>query len=181
MKKFLAILFCMTLICMPLTACGGGKADPEPEEEIEEIEENNEAEQIAEIDEDKLEEAGDTLESRLPLLKNDGWTQEDGAYVYATEDEERNGKYIITANGNEADVVVSIDYFGDNAEMVDFYKDDPDAGKAICAYWFLRAVGVLEVTDCTENYKMIIGDTEVLSGSMTYAEAEEMYDGYFEE
>ena len=65
--------------------------------------------------------------------------------------------------------------------MIDFYKDDPGAGQAICAYWYLRAVAVLDAPLGSENYKLIVGDTEVVKGSMTYDEAEQIYDQYYED
>ena len=165
-----------------LTACSSKPADntaEEPEEETEEA--LYDAEDITEVDEKKLEKAGETLEARLKLLKKDGWTEEDGAYVYATEDEDCNGKYIVTAKENDADVTVSFDYFDDNADMVDFYNENPGAGQAVCAYWYLRVVAVLDAPLGTENYKLIVGDKEVLNGSMTYEEAEEIYDQYYED
>ncbi len=179
MKRYLSLLLCLLLAFACLTACGGKDAAVEPGEETEE--ELREAEQITEVDEDKLKKAGDTLEERLSLLKADGWTEEDGAYVYATKEDDCNGKYIVTAKGNDADVTVSFDYFGDNGDMIDFYKNDPGVGKAVCAYWYLRAVAVLDAPLGNENYKLLVGDTEVVSGSMTYEEAEAVYDEYYED
>lgn len=179
MKRYLALLLCLLLAFACLTACGGKDNAVEPGEETEE--ELREAEQITEVDEETLEKAGKTLEDRLSLLKADGWTEEDGAYVYATQEDDCNGKYIVTAKRNDADVTVSFDYFGDNEEMVDFYKGDPGVGKAVCAYWYLRVVAVLDAPLGNENYKLLVGDTEVASGSMTYEEAEAIYDEYYED
>lgn len=181
MKKYISLLLCLALACAAFTACGNrGAVDPsESEEEMGEV--RSEAEQITEVDEDVLEKAGATLEDRLSLLRQDGWKKKDGAYVYTTEDEECNGEYVITAKGNDANVTVTFDYFGDNAEMIDFYKEDPGAGQAVCAYWYLRAVAVLDAPLGNENYKLIVGDNEIVKGSMTYDEAEDIYDQYYED
>lgn len=174
MKKYLSLLLCLVLACVAFTACGS-KEVKTPEEEL------SEAEQITEVDEETLQKAGTTLEDRLSLLKKDGWSKDGKAYVYTSEDEECNGKFSITAKGNDADVTVTFDYFDANAEMVDFYKEDPGMGKAVCAYWYLRAVAVLDAPLGNENYKLIVGDEEVVSGSMTYNEAEAIYDEYYED
>ena len=181
MKKYISLLLCLILACAAFTACGNkGATDPsETEEEMGEV--LREAEQITEVDEAQLEKAGATLEKRLSLLKQDGWKKKDGAYVYTTDEDDCSGKYTIPAKGNDADVTVTFHYFDDNAEMIDFYKDDPGAGQAICAYWYLRAVAVLDAPLGSENYKLIVGDTEVVKGSMTYDEAEQIYDQYYED
>ena len=182
MKKYISLLLCMILACATFTACGNrNAADPAANTEEEMDEQLREAERITEVDEEVLEKAGATLEKRLSLLKQDGWKKKDGAFVYTTEDEECNGTYAITAKGNDADVTVTFDYFDDNAEMIEFYKEDPGMGQAVCAYWYLRAVAVLDAPLGNENYKLIVGDTEIVKGSMTYAQAEQIYDQYYED
>lgn len=180
MKRFISLGLCLLLLVMSFAACS--KTDVSPEDTEEEMsEELREAEKIVEVDEDELAAAGETLEERLPLLKQDGWKEEEGSFVYTTEEEDCNGRYVITAKENVADVTVTFDYFSDTKEMVDFYKKDPGAAKAVCAYWYLRAVAVLDAPLGSENYSMIVGETEVVSGSMTYEEAEEAYDDYYED
>ena len=184
MKKLLALLFCLTLLCMPLTACESTGTEAEPEKEVEEVdaeEEVSEEEQITVVDAEKLQEAGDTLEARLSLLTEDGWIENDGAYVYTSSDDDCKGEYVITASENDADVKVTFDYGDDNAEMVDFYNGDPDVAKAVCGYWYLRAVAVLDAPEANVTYSLVVGDTEVANGSLTYAEAEEAYNGYYED
>ena len=177
MKKYLSVLLCMVLAFSCLAACS--KSAEDTEEEMEET--TREAEMITEVDEKELEKAGETLIDRLSLLKKDGWEEKDGAYVYTTDEDDCKGEYTITANGNDADITVSFDYGDDNSEMIDFYKEDPGAGQAVCAYWYLRAVAVLDAPLGVENYKLLVGGTEVVSGSMTYDEAEEIYDHYYED
>ena len=179
MKRYLSILLCLIMACMAFASCN--RADPDFEDEEEMGEELREAEMITEVDEETLAKAGDTLEERLSLLTQDGWSEKDGAYVYLTDEEDCKGEYTITAKENDADVTVSFDYISANDEMVDFYKDDPGAGKAVCAYWYLRAVAVLDAPLGVETYRLLVGGTEVASGSMTYEEAEEAYDAYFED
>lgn len=179
MKRFISLGLCLLLLIMSFAACSKQDVSPEDAEEV--SEELREAEKIVEVDEDELAAAGDTLEERLPLLKQDGWKEEEGAFVYTTEEDDCNGRYVITAKENVADIKVTFDYFGDNKDMVEFYNNDQQAAKAVCAYWYLRAVAVLDAPLGSENYSMTVGDTEVISGSMTYEEAEEIYDGYYQD
>ena len=155
------------------------KSSEATEEELDE--QLREAERITEVDEDKLEKAGTTLEERLSLLKKDGWKKSGNAYVYTTNEDDCDGEYSITAKGNNADVTVSFDYFDDNDEMITFYKEDPGMGQAVCAYWYMRAVAVLDAPLGSTRYSLNVSGTEVVSGSMTYAEAESIYDKYYED
>ena len=177
MKKCISILLCIMLACLCFAACS--KSAEDTEEEMEEV--TREAENITEVEDEVLEKAGETLTDRLSLLEKDGWKEKDGSYVYTTDEDDCKGEYTITANGNDADITVAFDYGADNSEMIDFYKSDTGAGKAICAYWYLRAVAVLDAPLGTENYKLLVDGTEVISGSMTYEEAEDIYDQYYED
>lgn len=179
MKRYLSLLLCLMLALTCFAACSKETPVEEPGEES--TEEVREAEQITEVDDKKLEKAGDTLEARLSLLEKDGWEEKDGAYVFSSDEDGCIGEYSITAKENDADLTVSFDYGDDNAEMVDYFKEDPGAGQAICAYWYLRAVAVLDAPLGSVNYKMNVGDTEVVNGSMSYDDAEAIYDEYYED
>ena len=78
-------------------------------------------------------------------------------------------------------MIVTFDYGTDNKEMIKFYNDDPEIAKAVCGYWYLRAVAVLDAPEAKVDYKLIVGDEEIADGTMTYEEAQKAYDAYYED
>ena len=134
---------------------------------------------VVQLDNEKLEKAGDTMESRLPLLQEDGWKEDGGKYVFTT-DEDNKGEYRIGAKGNQAELEILFDYGDSNKEMVDFYKDDTDAVKAVSAYWYMRAAGVLGIYEGDVNYTFKVGDEVVGKGTMSFNEASDACENYFQ-
>ena len=63
--------------------------------------------------------------------------------------------------------------------MIAFYKDDKEAGRSICAYWYLRATFVTKIDKGSVHYKLVVGDTLVLEDDMPYETADEAYNSYF--
>ena len=176
-KSRLILLLCLVL-ALSFGACsktGSGSDLEDGEIEVSMDDEND----IAQLDDEKLEENGNTLESRLPLLKEDGWKADGSEYVYTTN-EDNTGEYRISAKGNDATITVSFDYGDENQEMVDFYKEDGDAVKAVSAYWYMRATGVLGIYEGNVNYVFKVGDTTVGEGKMTFDEAAAACEDYFQ-
>ncbi len=177
-KRRFAFLLCLVL-ALSLGACsrnGGGETGLEDGEIEVSMDDENEVKQL---DDEQLEKSGDTLEARLPLLTEDGWKADGDKYVYTT-DEENTGEYRISAAGNVADLEVSFDYGASNEEMVDFYKEDKDAVRAVTAYWYMRATGVLGIYEGNVKYVFKVGDKVVGEGNMTFDEAAEACEDYFQ-
>lgn len=181
--RILILAVSSLLLLLPLNACsssGGGSSD-EPELEDGEIEVSMDDENdVVQLDDEDLEKAGDTLQARMPLLREDGWKADGLEYVLTTDDEGTSGEYRIAAIGNDATLTVAFDYGDGNAEMVKFYKDEPDAVKGIAGYWYMRATGVLGVYEGKVNYTLKVGDKVVGQGSMTFDEAAAATDNYFQ-
>lgn len=175
-KRSLIMLLCLVL-ALSLGACSKtGNPDLEDGEiEVSMDDEND----VAQLDDEKLEEAGNTLESRLSLLKEDGWKADGDKYVYTT-DEENTGEYKIGAKGNDADLEIAFDYGDSNKDMIDFYKEDTESVKAVTAYWYMRATGVLGVYEGNVKYVFKVGDEVVGEGSMTFDEAADACEDYFQ-
>lgn len=178
-KRRFAFLLCLVL-ALSLGACSknGEESDLEDGEiEVSMDDEND----VLQLDDEVLEKNGDTLEARLPLLKEDDWKADGDSYVYTTN-EGNIGEYRITAKGNDAYMEISFDYGSsdDNKEMVSFYQDDEDAVKAVTAYWYMRATGVLGIYEGNVNYVFKVGDTTVGEGTMTFDEAAAACEDYFQ-
>ncbi|MBR4089664.1 MAG: hypothetical protein IKK28_02155, partial [Mogibacterium sp.] len=164
-------------LALSLGACSKkGSADLEDGEiEVSMDDEND----VAQLDDEELEKNGNTLESRLPLLKEDGWKADGDKYVFTTN-EDNTGEYRISAKGNEADLEVAFDYGDSNKEMISFYKEDTAAVKAVTAYWYMRATGVLGIYEGNVNYVFKVGDTVVGEGKMSFDEAADACEDYFQ-
>ena len=176
-KRSLVLLLCLVL-ALSLGACSKKGGDSELEDGEIEVSMDDEND-VSQLDDEQLEEAGDTLEARLPLLKEDGWKAEGNKYVYTTN-EDNTGEYRIGAAGNDADLEITFDYGDDNKEMVSFYKEDGEAVKAVTAYWYMRATGVLGVYEGNVKYVFKVGDTVVGEGTMTFDEAADACEDYFQ-
>ena len=199
MKKKIAIILAIMIMVMPLSSCskwlGLDESDGTPgtgnesadysnevdeEEEEEEIEEDDWDPDDQFIPDDEAELGGKTLEDRLAYLKRDGWKlSEKKTYVFTTDDDDCKGTYTITAKENDAVLTVDFDYGLDNTEMLNFYKDDKNAARAICAYWYFRATDATGILEGTVKYTLTVGDKNVAEGQMTYEQADEAYTGYF--
>ncbi len=176
-KRRFAFLLCLVL-ALSLGACS--KNDEESGLEDGEIEVSMDDENdVLQLDDEVLEKNGDTLEARLPLLKEDGWKADGDKYVYTTN-EGNTGEYRIGATGNDADLEITFDYGDSNKEMIDFYKDDAEAVQAVTAYWYMRATGILGIYEGNVNYVFKVGDTVVEEGTMTFDDAAAACEDYFE-
>ena len=177
-KRSLIMLLCLVL-ALSLGACSK-KGDDDFELEDGEIEVSMDDEnEVMQLDDEELEKAGDTLEARLPLLKEDGWQADGDKYVYTTN-EGNTGEYRIGADGNNADLEINFDYGESNKDMIDFYKEDEEAVKAVSAYWYMRATGVLGVYEGNVKYVFKVGDTVVGEGTMTFDAAAAACEDYFQ-
>ena len=176
-KRRLVLLLCLVL-ALSLGACSKKGGDSELEDGEIEVSMDDEND-IAQLDDEELEKNGTTLESRLPLLKEDGWKADGDKYVFTT-DEENTGEYRIGAKGNDADLEVSFDYGDSNKEMISFYKEDGEAVKAVTAYWYMRATGVLGIYEGNVKYTFKVGDEVVGEGSMSFDEAAAACEDYFQ-
>ncbi len=197
MKKKLTIFLILMLVIMSFTACfkdsddsgssGSDGNQSQTSEDAEEMDDEDDEEgnpdgwdaaDTYQPDEDMVYN-GKTLQERLKYLKLDGWIQKGDSYVFTTDDEDCKGEYKISANGNDADLTVTFDYGGDNNEMIAFYKEDKDASRSICAYWYLRAAYVTSIEEGSVHYVLKVGNTKVIDDSMTYEDADDAYDTYF--
>lgn len=192
MKRTLIIILGIMLMVLPMYSCGSkddadtvsGGQDSQIEDNNEELDEEDiepdgwDPEDINIPDED-MEFKGETLEQRLPYLKNDGWQAKGNAYVFTTENDGNTGEYTIKASGYDAEITVDFDYGGKNKEMTTFYKGDTDAAAAVCSYWYLRATDVTGITEGSVKYTLKIGGSKVTEGELTYDQAIDAYNGYF--
>ena len=79
-KRRLVMLLCLVL-ALSLGACSKkGGEDFELEDGEIEVSMDDEND-IAQLEDEKLEKSGNTLENRLPLLKEDGWKADGDKYV----------------------------------------------------------------------------------------------------
>ena len=193
MKKTLIIILGIMLMVLPMYSCGskddadtgsGGQGaeitdtDGEESDEGEVVEDDWDPTDIN-IPEEGTNFRGETLEERLPYLKNDGWKAKGTAYVFTTEDEGCTGEYSVKASDYDAEVTVSFDYGKNNKEMLAFYKENKESAAAVCSYWYLRATDVTGITEGSVSYTLKIDGKKAADGELTYEQAIEAYDGYY--
>lgn len=176
-KRRFAFLLCLVL-ALSLGACSKNSGEAELEDGEIEVSMDDEND-VLQLDDEVLEKNGDTLEARLPLLKEDDWKADGDKYVYTTN-EGNTGEYRIGAKGNDADLEITFDYGDSNQEMIDFYNEDAEAVQAVTAYWYMRATGVLGIYEGNVNYVFKVGDKVVGEGTMTFDEAAAACEEYFE-
>ena len=175
-RRSFILLLCLVL-ALSLGACSNNSNGDLEDGEIEvSMDDEND---VVQLDDEKLEDAGDTLESRLPLLKEDGWKADGDEYVYTTDDE-NTGEYRIGAKGNNADLEIIFDYGDGNEDMIESFKEDEEAVSAISAYWYMRATGVLGIYEGNVSYVLKVGDTVVGEGTMSFDGAAEACENYFQ-